>query len=144
MTKSITVVQFQRLRNMFGIRRQGLPSRVRVLSKKRIGQRVGTELYVSTISNARRGDYDCAVKESRRLRVTKAFANEKGPKYIHFAFYLLALNCLCLYDQADLLVKTLSKQTRLLLLRKHQVTLPDTAIKSKHPKLAAKADTHLR
>ena len=92
----------------------------------------------------REGEITSAVKESRRLRVTKAFANEKGPTYIHFAVYLLAFNCLCLYDQADLLVKTLSKQTKLLLLRKHQVTLSDTAIKSKHPKLAAKADTHLR
>ena len=43
----------------------------------------------------------------------------------------------------DLLVKTLSKRTKLLLLRRHEDAPLSTAIKRKNPELAAKAVTHL-
>ncbi|CAI5732516.1 unnamed protein product [Hyaloperonospora brassicae] len=47
-------------------------------------------------------------------------------------------------DQVDVVVETLSKQTKMLLLRRHQGTPLATAIERKHPDLAAIPVTHSR
>ena len=72
MTKPITVIQFQRLRNTLGIKAPKSAESSGSVVEEAPRPEVETERYVYTISNARHIDYECAVEDSSRLRVAKS------------------------------------------------------------------------